>query len=413
MNRKKIVGIFLGCLFPFLSSESGYAMESEAEDEVKTKKPSFISLDTKGGWVFPTNDFVSGKNKIPYYSSISLKYGRCSDGDSWEDKAYGMPYYGIGFYSGNFFKKKDLGLPFALYLFQGATIRRFNPKWALNYEWNLGMSFNWVPYDPFDNPNNVALGSSVNVYVAGSMYMKYYINEAFDLNMGVSLTHFSNGAYRLPNKGLNLVAPYLELVYNINRPKPSVLPESEMAPPEIEKHIVHDVMFTITSRQIRFDTTGTGLPSRYIDRQFKVFGLSYAPMIVNSYKYRWGPSFELVYDESSDARAWREKHPVDGMYYDRVELGDVWKRFSCGVSLKGEVTMPRLSIFANFGYNLLHGNEYDYRFYQIMGVKAYLKENLFGTFGIRASRFSKAQYLYWSLGYSFDGKPLKKKRSKN
>ena len=95
MNRKKIVGIFLGCLFPFLSSESGYAMESEAEDEVKTKKPSFISLDTKGGWVFPTNNFVSGKNKIPYYSSISLKYGRCSDGDSWEYKAYGMPYYGI------------------------------------------------------------------------------------------------------------------------------------------------------------------------------------------------------------------------------------------------------------------------------------------------------------------------------
>ena len=69
-----------------------------------------------------------------------------------------MPYYGIGFYSANFFDKKDLGLPFALYLFQGATVRRFNPKWALNYEWNLGMSFNWDPYDPFDNPNNVACG---------------------------------------------------------------------------------------------------------------------------------------------------------------------------------------------------------------------------------------------------------------
>lgn len=114
MNRKKIIGVFLGCLFSLLSPENGSAMERETEDEVKTKKPSFISLDTKGGWVFPTNDFVSGKNKIPYYSSISLKYGRGSDGDSWDDKAYGMPYYGIGFYSANFFDKKDLGLPFAL-----------------------------------------------------------------------------------------------------------------------------------------------------------------------------------------------------------------------------------------------------------------------------------------------------------
>lgn len=405
MNR-----IFFVCFFwvgLFLYPESAVAADSG--DEIKTKKPSFIAVDAKGGWVFPTNDFVSGENKIPYYSSFSLKYGFGSKGDTWQDKAYGMPYYGLGFYSGNFLRKKDLGLPFALYLFQGATIRRFNPKWSLNYEWNLGMSFNWKSYDPFDNPNNVALGSSVNVYVAGSMYMKWRMNDALDLNMGLSLTHFSNGAYRLPNKGLNLVAPYLELVYNINRPQLSTLLSSDLTPPEMEKHIVHDLLFNITSRQIRFDTTGTGLPSRYIDRQFKVFGLGYAPMIVNSYKYRWGPSMEVVYDESSGARAWREKHPVDGLYYDRVELGDVWDRFSIGLSMKGEVTMPHISIFANFGYNLLHGNKYDYRFYQIMGVKGYLKDNLFGTFGIRASRFSKAQYLYWSLGYSFEGKPLKKK----
>lgn len=405
MNRIFFVWAFLAGLLFYPES----AVAADSGDEIKTKKPSFIAVDAKGGWVFPTNDFVSGENKIPYYSSFSLKYGFGSKGDTWQDKAYGMPYYGLGFYSGNFLRKKDLGLPFALYLFQGATIRRFNPRWSLNYEWNLGMSFNWKSYDPFDNPNNVALGSSVNVYVAGSMYMKWRMNDAFDLNMGLSLTHFSNGAYRLPNKGLNLVAPYLELVYNINRPQLSTLLSSDLMPPEMEKHIVHDLLFNITSRQIRFDTTGTGLPSRYIDRQFKVFGLGYAPMIVNSYKYRWGPSMEVVYDESSGARAWREKHPVDGLYYDRVELGDVWDRFSIGLSMKGEVTMPHISIFANFGYNLLHGNKYDYRFYQIMGVKGYLKDNLFGTFGIRASRFSKAQYLYWSLGYSFEGKPLKKK----
>lgn len=407
MSKNLFVWAFLVCFLSTVHPVEGSTVEEKSKP--KTKKPSFISLDTKAGWVFPTNEFVSGENKIPYYSSFSLKYGIGSTGDKWQDKAYGMPYYGIGFYSANFFNKHGLGYPMAFYLFQGATIREFNPKWSLNYEWNLGMSFNWKPYDPFDNPNNVALGSGVNAYVSGSMYMKWRMSQAFDLNMGLSLTHFSNGAYRLPNKGLNLVAPYVELVYNIHRPKLLSSLSSDLTPPEIEKHIVHDVLFTMTSRQIRFDTTGTGLPSRYIDRQFKVLGLGYSAMIVNSYKYRWGPSIELVYDESSGARAWREKHPVDGKYYDRVELGNPWERLSMGVSIKGEITMPHVSIFANLGYNLLHGNKYDYRLYQIMGVKAYLKDNLFGTFGIRASRFSKAQYLFWSLGYSFEGRPFKKK----
>lgn len=405
--RFKFILLLLCC---FRGLEAATEIDSLSVEPVKSKKPQFFALNVTGGFVFPTNDFVSGENKIPYYSSVSAKYGISSSGSKWEDFAYGMPYYGVGFYSAHFFRKKELGLPMSLYVFQGATVHQFTERFGVKYEWNLGMSFNWKAYDPFDNPYNVALGSSVNIHVAAQIYANWYLNKNWDINAGVSLTHFSNGAYRLPNSGLNLVAPYVELVYHFNRENVRRIPGADMIPPKIEKRLDYDLQVNISSRQIRMDTLGTGLPSRYIERRFKVFGLSYATLFVNSYKYKWGPSLDLVYDESSGARAWRETNPIDQKVYDRVELGAVGKRFSIGLSAKGEIVMPHFSIFANLGYNLLHGNTYDYRFYQIMGVKVYLKDNLFGTFGIRASRFSKAQYLYWCIGYTIPGRPFSKKR---
>ncbi len=401
---------YLLLLTVFILINSINAGAVTASDSIRNKQrpPQFIGLNGAGGIVIPTNKYIKAGNSVPAYSSFSLKYGIYSEGDSWEDIAYGMPYYGVGVYTAKYFNKSALGTPISLYLFHGGDLKTFSPRLSLKYELNLGMSFNWKPYDAFDNPDNIALGSSSNIHVGASAYLKNRLSEHWDLHLGLGLTHFSNGAQRLPNKGINLFAPFVELVYNFNY-DPIDITGRNLTPPPLDKRIDYDILFTSSSRQIRVDTLGTGLPYREIDKNFKVFGLSYATMFVNSYKYKWGPSVEIVYDESSDVKVWRQIHPEDGQYYERVKLGPVYKRFSIGLSLKGEMTFQRLSFFANFGYNLLHGNTYDFRFYQIIGAKAYLKDNIFGTFGIRASRFSKAQYLFWSIGYTIKGRPLSKK----
>ncbi|MDH6341829.1 hypothetical protein M2480_002630 [Parabacteroides sp. PFB2-12] len=375
----------------------------------KKRDPQFLAINMMGGVVLPTNAYIKAGNRMPAYSALSLKYGFASSGESWQDVAYGMPYYGIGFYSARFFHKKALGNPFSLYLFQGARIRDFSRKTWLGFELNLGMSFNWKAYDAFDNPDNIALGSAVNIHVGANLYMTTSLSKRVDLRYGLGVSHFSNGAQQLPNKGLNMAAPFVEVVYKLqdDKEKPSV--DKELTPPPVDPHFNYDLTFTSTTRQIWMDTLGTNLPSRLIDKNFKVFGVSFSALYTKNYKYRWGPSVEIVYDESSGAHAWRQQHPVDGKYYDRIRLAPFFERLSLGVSLRGEVTYPHHSFFCNLGYNLLHGNSYDFRFYQILGVKAYLKENIFGTFGIRAARFSKAQYLYWSIGYTIPGKPLKSK----
>jgi len=108
--------------------------------------------------------------------------------------------------------------------------------------------------------------------------------------------------------------------------------------------VEHDVTFMISSRHAKVDTVGTGLPSTYAARKFKVFGLTYAHMFRNSYRYKWGPSLEIAYDESAGFKTWREANPETGIGMDRVKLGPFRKRFSVGISAKGELVMPYYSV---------------------------------------------------------------------
>ncbi len=374
----------------------------EMEDSVlaetpSSKNPFFLAAKAQSGFVFQTNDFVINEG-IDGFSSFDLKFCNASKGDDWRDYAYGMPYFGVGIGAATFHDHR-LGTPISFYLIQGARIFSVSVL-SFNYEFNLGYSTNWRYYDRFNNPDNIAVSTSENIHVGASLYLKVKSIPRVDMNIGVSLTHFSNGAQRLPNKGMNLMSPYIEICYNINPPESHSKPELHLLPPKIKKRIDHDLLLTFSSRQISYSTEGTGLTTGFVDHKFRVIGLSYASMFVRKHSLKWGPSIEIVYDESGGATAKREIWKVDGQYYDRVALGNVKQRLNVGLSVKGELVMPYFSLFTNIGYDLYHGNPNDSRFYQILGTKFHFYRNFFGTFGIRANHFSKAQFIFWSAGYT-------------
>lgn len=62
--------------------------------------------------------------------------------------------------------------------------------------------------------------------------------------------------------------------------------------------------------------------------------------------------------------------------------------------------MAGYSVFTNIGIDILNSNKRDKRFYSIYGIKLYLTENLFDTFGVRSTNFTQSQYLYFNIGYT-------------
>ncbi len=380
------------------------ASTAHAENSTKQKAPSYVALGTNIGSVLPTCDFYRGDNAIPIYASESIKYIFTSPGDKWQQIAYGMPYYGIGIASTQFGLPDVLGNPLSVYLVQGATMHQFSPRSSLNYELNLGISTAWKPYDPFDNRENVVIGSVMNVHVAANVYYKWCISKQLDLHVGTTLFHASNGSSRQPNHGINTLAGYFEMAYNFDREQQINKYNPELTVPEFEQHFEHDVQMILSSTNRKMDFSDEGIPNVYNDRQFNIYGLNYYSMRATNYRYKYGVGAELLYDESSNAKVYPRYNEIDDTYYQVTDLAPVAERLSLGLTMRGEIVRPLYSIFANIGYSIIQPNHDMKRLYQSVGVKVPLRNNLYGTFGVRATNFSVAQFLYWSLGYSFNKK---------
>ena len=70
------------------------------------------------------------------------------------------------------------------------------------------------PYDFFDNPDQNALGSHWNNITQFRLGGEVRLGDHCRLHAGVALNHISNGAFALPNYGINIPSGYLGLVWS-------------------------------------------------------------------------------------------------------------------------------------------------------------------------------------------------------
>ena len=377
-------------------------MTVSAEDSIKTGFPKFVSFQIAEGIVMPTSRISNRETKTPNVAALTLKYGFGAKGNRWENHYYGMPYGGIGVYKPFYSMSKEMGRPFSVFLFQGAKVREYRSGISLHYEINLGAAFNWNHYDVLNDPMFEALGSSVNAHLGGNLYFSKPLSTFLDLHWGIDVLHFSNGAQRTPNYGINSISAIVELVYKINADKyQTKAKDVYCAPPVFEKRMAHDLSFFITTRTVSLDTVDTNLRSKYPERRFRVVGLNYAYMWHNVRRFMWGPSIELLYDEGNGVVVDGNISERTGLYEEMVHLCKMSDRFSVGLSLKGELAMPGYAVFANLGYNVLHNNKEEERLYQIYGVKVYFTEGLSSSFAVKSNRLTHSKYLYLSVGYTF------------
>ena len=387
-----------------LMSQNGFGVEV-FESEQKRNHNRFVGLRLNGGFMLPTDDFVRSFDLYErYYQSLTVRFGFRSTGESWLDRAFGMPYIGLGLSVIDFpAKRANFGTPFALYMINGGTIHEFNSTFSLKYEWHLGASFNWKYYDAISNPQNITIGSPLNAYASVGAFVNWQISPRIDMSFGASVNHYSNGSTRLPNRGMNQFSPFVELNYSLDknandrvRLNPNELPST------FKRRMDYDLMLTVSSHQITADSNYENLPARYIDYNFPIIGLSFTPLVVPNRRYKYGISLDFLYDKSRNVKVWEIEQ--NGNMLQRISFAPPIERLSVGFSARGEMTMPLYTVFCNIGYNVFQLSE-GTRAYQTIGIKVYPHENLYATFAVRTTYFSQAKYIAWSVGYVFEGNP--------
>lgn len=313
------------------------------------------------------------------------------------DQAYIGAYQGIGVGYFNFGNPEELGNPLAVYLFQGGRIAQFSPRISLNYEWNFGASFGWKPYDEYDNPENQIIGSKVNAYLNVNLYLKWALSPKFDLMIGATGSHFSNGNTQYPNSGLNTVDCKVGLVYNFNR-RADELAQSWQHPivPPFPRHVSYDLTLFGSWRKkaVAHEGSSGQVPA---PGTYNVFGFSFAPMYNFGYKFRAGVALDGVYDHSANMKESYEEE--NGFYTPPAK-----KQMALGLSARGEFVMPYFTVGIGLGANVLHGGGDMKSFYQILALKIDVTRNSYLHIGYNLREFHEPNYLMLGIGYRFNNK---------
>ena len=118
----------------------------------------------------------------------------------------------------------------------------------------------WSLY--LNNPNNTVIGTKINAYLSAGIHFDWILSPLFDLNIGATAVHFSNGNTRYPNTGLNTVDFKIGIIYNFNRNINDVLQPSQQIPsPAFPKHVSYDLTVFGSWRRKAVDVPGGQVPA--------------------------------------------------------------------------------------------------------------------------------------------------------
>src|SRR5690606_29837326 len=279
------------------------------------------------------------------------------------------------------FNTDIIGSPYAIYGFMQSPFGNLKKKyWSFDYRIGLGISGNFKPYDPETNPLIVGIGANNNVCIDVGIGGQYKISPNWRIGLALAYHHFSNGALRLPNKGVNLIPITASVTYQPDGH--SVLPDRSNIQPYPDKILYH-INYGIGWKQLDKDKD---------ERFLKTTLGAYASKHV-SHKWRVGAGVDLFYSDSGN--------------YDEIagdDSGKLSAKLSGGPSFYlVHVLTRRLVVNGNIGY-YIHKRSFNGEINHIFlraGARYYVYKDFNAGISIKAHK-GKADFIEWTVGYTFN-----------
>ncbi len=194
---------------------------------------TFYEADLRYGKFLPFD-----VENIPSVYGLDLKIGRQTDGRAAWERDFNYLSYGVFFrYSTNNMDSvkyvgrdengyeratwEPLGDCYSLGGFLNGHFYR-GKYWSLDYGLMGGLSF-WTRY------GNIIIGSVANVHLSMEVGPTVRVGNQFDLLLRYQLSHTSNAALRLPNRGTNALCWQVGLRYHPNG-RPELVPKAKPRP---------------------------------------------------------------------------------------------------------------------------------------------------------------------------------------
>ena len=242
-------------------------------------------------------------------------------------------------------KKGALG---GVYTLMGRLEIPFIKAGATQVIFTPGFGFAYATQTYFTNGNPL-VGSHLNLGAQAGVKIRTPISNSTAIQAGIDIFHYSNGAVKVPNNGINTVEASLGIVQDVSTPKPA---EGAKKPEEYFKHSF-EFGLDIGRRGVYKSTQGfykSGLYAGYNYRLSPIFSLKAGADAVYYY---------TVFDPNNYAVTYQ----YSGTSYDR------WR---VGLSLGADLWLGRLAVMANYGYYLHYRSTKPTKTYWTPGLKYFV-----------------------------------------
>lgn len=376
------------------------------ETDTISKSNLQATVSMQFGQFLRTNDYLKTLTHKEFVAN-SAELTVQTDGSQEWHRRFGRPYYGGGIIALDFLKNRDMGRPFAVYGTFGGVIKETKTH-SWNYETSGGFAFNWKPFDFEKGYLNQTLGSSVSIYIDFGANYKYYLGKHFDLGLGLNFNHFSNGALKFPNKGMNTFSPKMSLTYHFDERK--LAPKDSLS--AFDKYSTLDVNVfggvrhsAFLGKDEGFDYSDVNLKEKYKGEHYQNWGIETVYHRQITYKSSLGLGVGLLYDEDYNNKFYQDENgsikSEKRFKHDNLLL-NIFPSYRLSISKFEIQVQPGFYLFKK-----TVDRRYDKTiFYQRLGFQYTIGKNVLVGIGLRSYKFHKADYIEWRLGYRIFNKKI-------
>ncbi len=326
-------------------------------------------LETKFQYGFiwqhrPTlKEIIEGNIKV-----FDISIGKQTFGQKFWEQLYRYPGYGFGYCFVDLGNASELGQANALFAYVDIPVLR-KKKHMLSYKISGGLAYL--------NKGNIAIGSPLNLYFDATVKHRYSLSKHLDLINGFGATHFSNGAIKMPNLGVNLFSYRIGLHYRFKSPIREFV-KHEL--PKIKKKNSISTLLATGVKEKR--------PEGGIAYNVATFSVDYLRLI--NLKHKIGLGIDAFYDES----LFETMNPDSSRNLNNSDI------MRYGLHAAFEAEFNKIMLVIHFGTYIHAQFKEDGAIYQKVGIRYLISKNFYANISLKTSK-GIADYTEFGVGYRF------------
>jgi hypothetical protein len=305
---------------------------------------------------------------------FEIRYFKQTEGTKPWQQLYNFPLIGCTFNYFNFGNDKEVGDGFTLLPTVKFPLMHKNHL-RLTINVGIGIGYATKKWDIDYNYKNLAIGSNVNAVISTGLRARIFTAKRTQIETGIDLTHFSNGAAKIPNMGINMASINLGLVKYFGEQKTLIRDtiKFKKSEPEIS------VYLSFGKKSIDPpDSKPHGVMVVNIDAHKKITCKSKVGLGAVYFLDTSGKSMlekDSIYEKGISANS---RVGIHGSY--GLTVGEWSGYFQTGVYI----------------YNLI---KIDGSIYSKLSLRYAINEHLFACFNLK-SHYAKADYFEYGIGYT-------------